>query len=74
MLREFLKVFNGKHKNDIAKACDWWKKRDSILAIKQKSISVRVRGGIKRVELKAAAGRGKKCAEWVVWLHKETRS
>lgn len=64
--------FSSRTRNaNIAKAMDWFRKKDMLLKVKRgaKSLSAKNADGHKRVSLKAFPGRGRRRSTWVTWLY-----
>ncbi|ETP28207.1 hypothetical protein F442_22508 [Phytophthora nicotianae P10297] len=71
-VNKFPGIFNSATQAaNLAKAIDWWKKREQILDAGRGSvaISARRRGGRRRVSAKVTAGRGRPRSAWVKWLY-----
>lgn len=70
----FPDVFRASHNANLQKAADWWRKRDSILAMTSNSLSQARDGRVQRVDRKASQGRGRKRSAWVEWPHGELKT
>lgn len=73
-VRQFPAHFRASEKANLQKASDWWVKRAKIVendVANPRSVQGHQVGVTRRVNTKAAPGRGPKRAEWVEFLHFE---
>lgn len=65
---EFPALFaSGRHAN-VMKVGYWWKKRDTIMALKTKVVT-RYSGGVRKIlHMKTSSGKGPETQPWVQWL------
>jgi hypothetical protein len=71
-VKAFPEHFCGNDKANLAKVSRWWKARDEILQDDEKDMESQdlvLVSSRPQVRLKARAGRGRKRAAWVNWLH-----
>jgi len=72
-VKAFPEHFCGKDKANLAKVSRWWKARDEIMQNDEDDLelehSLVLVGSRPQARLKARAGRGRKRAAWVNWLH-----
>jgi DDE superfamily endonuclease len=68
-IKQFPTIFKSNYKANWQKASDWFSKRIEIQGSSLNSITRNQDGAVRRVRFKASAGRGRKRAPWVVWLH-----
>lgn len=69
-VKNFPDLFRGSMKANLQKSSRWWKDRQNLLENKQSKSTYRVQEGVtKKMHCKALAGRGRKRASWVLFLH-----
>ena len=71
-VRKFPKLFRQSTKANLQKSSRWWKSRHNLLQNTQPKSTYRMQQGVtKKKHCKALAGRGRKRAAWVLFLHDE---
>ncbi|KAF0767390.1 hypothetical protein AaE_002854, partial [Aphanomyces astaci] len=77
IITAFPAEFRGEYKANHSKATRWWKMRAEVgkyAASTQKSMSAVIASGRKRLNVKAAPGRGRRRADWVTYVYAELLS